>query len=91
MSELIIDDVRVGVWELIFYLSPRVFSLFVKGDVIGSMLQLVWRVRLFVYLSIFVTNRRALFWAICNLCFVGRVRELRGTDGYMKAGKMVVL
>ena len=27
------DDVRADVWELIFYLLPRVFGLFVKGDV----------------------------------------------------------
>ena len=29
----VIDDVIVGVWELIFHLLPRVFSLFVEGDV----------------------------------------------------------
>ena len=28
----VVDDVSVGVWELIFYL-PLVFNLFVKGDV----------------------------------------------------------
>ena len=29
----VIDDVRIGVWELIFYLLSRVFSLLVEGDV----------------------------------------------------------
>ena len=29
----VVDDMRVGVRELIFYLLPRVRSLFVKGDV----------------------------------------------------------
>ena len=29
----VVDDVRVGVWELIFHLLPRVFGVFVKGDV----------------------------------------------------------
>ena len=35
---------------------------------IGSMLQVVWRrrVRLLMYLSAFVIDRRALFWATCN-------------------------
>ena len=28
-----VDDVRVAVWELIFYILPRMFGLFVKGDV----------------------------------------------------------
>ena len=29
----VVDDVRVCVWELILYLFPRMFGLFVKGDV----------------------------------------------------------
>ena len=29
----VVDDVRVGVWELIFYLLPRMFGLLVKNDV----------------------------------------------------------
>ena len=33
MCRCIVDDVCVGVWELIFYLLPRVFVMFVKGDV----------------------------------------------------------
>ena len=28
-----VDDVSVGVWELIFYLLSLVLSLFVKGDI----------------------------------------------------------
>ena len=28
----VVDDVRVGVWEVIFYLLSRVFSLFLKSD-----------------------------------------------------------
>ena len=42
-------------------------------------------------LSAFGINRRALFWAIFNLYLVGRVRELRGTVGYVRAGRMVAL
>ena len=57
---------------------------------IGSMLQVVCRVRYLVYLYIFVTNRRVLFRVICNLYLVGKVKELRGTIGYMRAGRMVV-
>ena len=44
-----------------------------------------------VYLSEFVINRRVLFWDICNLYLVGRVRKLRGTVGYMRARRMVTL
>ena len=33
MCWCIVDDVGVGVWELIFYLLPRVFGMFVKRDV----------------------------------------------------------
>ena len=55
------------------------------------MLQVVWGVRLLVYVSVFMTNRRALFLAICNLYLVGRIRELRRNVGYMRAGRMVVL
>ena len=29
----VVDDVLVGLWELLFYLLPRVFGMFVKGDV----------------------------------------------------------
>ena len=29
----VVDDLRVGVRELIFYLLPHMFGLFVKGDV----------------------------------------------------------
>ena len=28
-----VDDVRVAVWELIFYILPRMFGLFLNGDV----------------------------------------------------------
>ena len=38
-----------------------------------------------------MTNRRALFCAICNLYLVGRVTELRGTVGYVRTGEMIVL
>ena len=58
---------------------------------IGSMLQVVWRVWLLVYLSAFVMNRRALFCAICRLYWARAVRELRGTGGYVRAGRIVVL
>ena len=44
-----------------------------------------------MFVSVFVTNRRALFWAVYNLYLVGTVRVLRGTVGYMRAGKMVDL
>ena len=57
---------------------------------IGSMLQVVCRLWLLVYLSAFVTNRRALFWTICNLFLAGKFRELRGTVGYVWARRMVV-
>ena len=57
----------------------------------GLMLHAVWRVRLLVYPAAFVTKPRALFWAICNLYLAGGVRELRGTVGYTRAGRMVVL
>ena len=57
---------------------------------IGSMLQIVWRVQLLVYLSAFVMNRRALFW-VYNLYLSGYVRELRGTVGYMRTRRMMVL
>ena len=29
----VVDDVRVGVWELIFYLILRMFGLLVKNDI----------------------------------------------------------
>ena len=40
-----------------------------------------------------VINQRAMFWAICNLYWVGKVRELRGSVSvrYMRAGRMVAL
>ena len=44
-----------------------------------------------MYLSAFVMNRRALFCAVCSLYLAGAVRELRGTGGYVRAGRMVVL
>ena len=52
------NSLSVDVRELIFYLLPRLFMLFVKGDVMlqllpRSMLQVVWRVRLLVCLSAF--------------------------------------
>ena len=37
------------------------------------------RVLLLVNVSVFVTNRTDWFWVVCNLCLVGRVRDLRGT------------
>ena len=79
----------VGVWELIFYLLSCMFGMFVM--LIGSMLQVMWTVWLLVYLSAFVTNRRAVFWAVCSLYLAGKVRELRGTVEYVKAMRMVVL
>ena len=36
-------------------------------------------------------NLRALFWATCNLYLSVCFRELRGTVGYMRAGRMVAL
>ena len=54
---------------------------------IGSMSQVVWRVWLLVYLSAFV----ALFCAVCSLYLAGAARELRGTGGYVRTGRMVVL
>ena len=44
-----------------------------------------------MYLSIFVTNRRAMFLVACNLYLAWKVKELRGTVGYERAGRMVVL
>ena len=44
-----------------------------------------------MYLSVIVTNRMTLFWTIVNLCFVWKVRELRGTVGYISAGRMIFL
>ena len=35
-------------------------------------------------MSVFVTNWRALFWAFCSLYLVERIRELRGTVGYVR-------
>ena len=58
---------------------------------IGSMLQVVWRVWLLVYLSAFVMNRKALFRAVCGLYLTWADIELRGAGGYMRAGRMVVL
>ena len=55
------------------------------------MFKFVWRVLLLVYLTAFVTNRRALFSVICNLYLAWEVRELKGTVGYIRAGRMVVL
>ena len=82
----VVDDVCVCVWELIFYLLPRVFSLFVKGvDVTRCVASAL------LYLFAFATNRRALSWVVCNLCLVWRIRELRVTVGYMKAGRIVAL
>ena len=44
-----------------------------------------------MYLSALVMNRRALFCAVCSLYWACAVRELRGTGGYVRAGRMVVL
>ena len=58
------------------------------------MLQVVWKSLLLVYPTAFVTNRKVLFWAICNVYLAGEVTELRGTRGavgYMRAERIVVL
>ena len=44
-----------------------------------------------MYLSAFVMNLKALFCATCNLYLADTVREFRGTTGYVRAGRMVVL
>ena len=44
-----------------------------------------------MYLTAYVTNRRALFWAVRNLYLAGEVRKLRGTVEYVSAGRIVVL
>ena len=60
---------------------------------IGSMLQAMCRERLVVceVTGVFVMKRSALFWAICSLYLFIGLRELRGTVGYIRAGRMVVL
>ena len=41
--------------------------------------------------GVIVINRRALFGDNYNLYFVGKVREVRGTVDYTRAGRMVAL
>ena len=63
------------------------FVIFVKGDV--NWVDVTnW---LLVYLSAFMMNRRALFCAFYSLYLALAVKELRGTGGYVKAGRIVVL
>ena len=93
MCWCVIEDVSVGVWEFMFYLLTREFGMFVKGGINWIDVTICVELLVYLYISVLVTNRRALFCVIINLYLVGNVRELRGTVGvgYARAGRMVVL
>ena len=73
---------NVSVWELMFYLLPRVFGIFVKGNV--NWIDVTNYVELLVYVSVFVMNRRALFFAI--RMWLGKFRRWVGLFGIVMWG-----
>ena len=72
-------------------LLPRMFCLFVKDDVDRIDVTSCVESAVISVSYCICDESEGFFWAIRKLYLARKVRDLRGTVGYMRVGRMVVL